>query len=759
MQSTVGKAPELEFDTPKLRKHRKIRSLKDRVARHAIAAGGVFVIVAVTLIFFYLLYEVMPLFKSASITHVTTYSRPGDTDAVTRLLAIEEQGEKAMRLTSSGKVTLFDARTGAVDQDSVLPIPAGAEVTAVAEGELGARAVVAGFSSGEVLMFRHDYKVTYPVGQQRVVTASIAYPNGDEPVRLAPEGVSLTSVALSDNEDLLLYLAVGGDGHLYGKLFEKEEDFISGDIVIEEAPLRLPATTGRVVAIALSPNARFLYLTLDTGSLEMYDMSQRQNPVLVDTIVTTDAGEHVTDMRFLLGGFALLVSTDQGRVKQFFPVRDVNNRYTLELIREFKTDSADVATLGMEERRKGFYTASSDGTIAIFNTTAHRKVVAEKIADHAVKKLAVAPRANFLLAETDDGKVHLWSVHNEHPDVSFAALWDKVWYEGYDEPNYTWQSSAANTDFEPKYSLMPLVYGTLKAAFYAMLLAVPLAICGAIYTAHFMAPAVRRKVKPTIELMEALPTVILGFLAGLFFAPYMEEHLPGVFIVLLVVPVGVLVFAYAWANLPRDLRSLVPDGWDAVLLIPVILVLGWFSFAISGYVEVWFFDGDMRLWLTRDMGIDYSQRNSLVIGVAMGIAVIPCIFSITEDAIFSVPKHLTFGSLALGATPWQTMVRVILPTASPGIFSALMIGLGRAVGETMIVLMATGNTPIMDMNIFEGMRTLSANIAVEMPESEVGSSHFRILFLAGFVLFLFTFVVNTLAEFVRQRLRNKYSVI
>jgi phosphate transport system permease protein len=164
----------------------------------------------------------------------------------------------------------------------------------------------------------------------------------------------------------------------------------------------------------------------------------------------------------------------------------------------------------------------------------------------------------------------------------------------------------------------------------------------------------------------------------------------------------------------------------------------------------------MRQWVSRDLGINFDQRNALVVGIAMGFAVIPTIFSITEDAIFSVPKHLTQGSLALGATPWQTLTRVVIPTASPGIFSAVMIGMGRAVGETMIVLMATGNTPIMDMNIFEGMRTLAANIAVEMPESEVGGSHFRILFLAALVLFAFTFMVNTLAEVVRQRLRQKY---
>ncbi len=200
----------------------------------------------------------------------------------------------------------------------------------------------------------------------------------------------------------------------------------------------------------------------------------------------------------------------------------------------------------------------------------------------------------------------------------------------------------------------------------------------------------------------------------------------------------------------------MPDGWHAALLIPVVILLALMCVELSAPLEIWFFSGDMRTWLTNDMGISFDQRNSLVVGIAMGFAVIPTIFSITEDAIFSVPKHLSYGSLALGATPWQTLVGVVMPTASPGVFSALMIGMGRAVRETMIVLMATGNTPIMDANIFEGMRTLAANIAVEIGETEVDSSHYRVLFLAAFVLFLFTFVVNTGAEIVRQRLRKKY---
>jgi phosphate transport system permease protein len=290
-----------------------------------------------------------------------------------------------------------------------------------------------------------------------------------------------------------------------------------------------------------------------------------------------------------------------------------------------------------------------------------------------------------------------------------------------------------------------------------MMFAIPLAILGAIYTAYFMAPRMRRMVKPSIETMEALPTVILGFLAGLWFAPFVEDHLPGIFSLLIVLPIGVLLAAYGWHMLPGRIKHAIPDGWTAALLIPVVIVIGGLTIALSQPLELWLFDGNMRGWLTNEMGIDFDQRNALVVGFAMGFAVIPTIFSIAEDAIFSVPKHLTFGSLALGATPWQTLVRVVLLTASPGIFSAVMIGLGRAVGETMIVLMATGNTPVMDLSIFQGMRTLAANIAVEMPESEVDSTHYRVLFLAALVLFAMTFLFNTLAELVRQRLREKYS--
>jgi phosphate transport system permease protein len=151
----------------------------------------------------------------------------------------------------------------------------------------------------------------------------------------------------------------------------------------------------------------------------------------------------------------------------------------------------------------------------------------------------------------------------------------------------------------------------------------------------------------------------------------------------------------------------------------------------------------------------YVQRNALVVAVGMSFAIIPLIFTIADDALSSVPDHLRSASLGAGATPWQTAVRVIVPSAASGLFSAVMIGLGRAVGETMIVLMAAGNTPMMSWNLFNGFQTLSAAIATELPEAARGTAHYRVLFLAALTLFAVTFVVNSVAEIVRQRFRRR----
>ncbi len=741
----------LDFNTPALQRKRRIRALKDKLARWYVSIGGLAVLGAICLIFFYLAQVVAPMFQGAELEARDVQQPAWLADAgEPLLLAVEEQNKVAMRLGSDGAVRFFSVPTGDLLRTVELPLPAGSQIVSVGQDTPGNRRMVLGLSNGQVLVAEHNYKVSYPEGK-KTITPRLDYPFGEQPLNLDPQGRPIEHAGISLNGSTLM-VAGATNGALHALKIVSTENLMTGEKSLEEERMDLPQLSEPIKALRIDPRHMWLFAVSGRASVDVFDLRRKQ---LNGRYKLLGGKGEITTVASLLGGISLMVGDSNGSIGQWFMVRSNDGQPELKNVRNFQLADQPITQILPEERRKGFLALDSAGTLGIFHSTAHRELLTEQVAEGAAVA-AMSPRATRLLVESGD-QLQRFVIDNPHPEISWSALWGKVWYESYPEPDYVWQSTSATGDFEPKLSLSPLAFGTLKAAFYAMLLAAPLAICAALYTAYFMAPTLRRKVKPVIELMEALPTVILGFFAGLFLAPYLENHLPGIFSLLLLMPVAILFAGWFWSRLPENIRLSVPDGWEALLLIPVILVVGWGSLAISGYLENWFFGGDMRLWLSNDMGIPFDQRNALVIGIAMGFAVIPTIYSIAEDAVFSVPRSLTLGSLALGATPWQTLTRVVLLTASPGIFSALMIGMGRAVGETMIVLMATGNTPIMEANIFEGMRTLAANVAVEMPESEVGSTHYRVLFLAAMVLLMFTFVMNTLAELIRQRLRLKYA--
>jgi phosphate transport system permease protein len=255
--------------------------------------------------------------------------------------------------------------------------------------------------------------------------------------------------------------------------------------------------------------------------------------------------------------------------------------------------------------------------------------------------------------------------------------------------------------------------------------------------------------------MAALPSVVIGFVAGVLLSPMVEQNI----VTLLGLPVMVPLVGVSGMLLSTRLPFVALKNLAARMEFWVIafwLVVGiFFSIWLGPFIERAVFSGSFQGWLMDSTGASYDQRNSLVVGWAMGFAVIPIIFTICEDAFSAVPRNLVAASLACGASPWQTAFKVVMPAAGSGVFSAIMVGFGRAIGETMIVLMATGNTPIMDLSVFNGFRALSANIAVEMPEAPYGSTHYRVLFVAALLLFFMAFVVNTLAELVRIRLRKR----
>jgi phosphate transport system permease protein len=736
-------------------KLRSRRMLVDTLARWGINLGGSVAIVAIVLIFVYLLSVAVPLLRPPHMAQAAAYEAPAGEPV---LLNTDEYTETAVRLAADGQAQYLDPRSGKSLGGQRLALPEGVRITAHTLVNPAKNEYVLGLSDGSVLPIQIKYGLTYPDGK-RQVTPSVAYPLGETPLKLDAAGAPLPHFALRQAGDRALAVRPAAGGAAY-TLFERKRSRLDED----EAGALTASGEGLIPLeheadfLLISGDAETLFAAARDGRLTVVDVRNPGQPVVRQHERLTVAPDALTSLGFLLGDSSLLAGTQSGRISQWFGVRDPKGDGAQKLLREIRDFKADgpVLALTPESRRKGFMVLDGSGGFGVYYATSGQRLLEAKPFDRTARPvLAVTPRGDGALLE-NGGQLRLYKIENEHPETTLGTLWGKVWYEGYDQPEYLWQSSAATNDFEPKLSLTPLTFGTLKAAFYAMLLAAPLAILGAIYTAYFMSAPMRQTVKPAIEVMEALPTVILGFLAGLWLSPFVEHHLPGVFATLLALPLVTLITAYVWSRLPRAVRLRVPDGWESLILIPVLLLTGWLVMAASGPLEDLLFNGDMRVWLAQK-GIGFDQRNSIVVGIAMGVAVIPNIFTIAEDAIFSAPKHLTFGSLALGATPWQTLMRVILLTASPGIFSALMIGFGRAVGETMIVLMATGNTPVMDFSVFTGFRALSANIAVELPESEVDSTHYRVLFLAALVLFIFTFFFNTLAELVRQRLRRRYA--
>lgn len=739
-------------------KMNRSRAIKNKITTFSMAVGGISVILAIVLIFFYLAYVVYPLFLSAEMEKKTSYPLPAATQGKTLHLAAEEQNTIAVRFTDQAKAIFFNINNGDVVDNVDIAIPVKTSVSSFSTSHLAKGFMAFGLSNGKAVFSQHKYQTRY-LPEGKTIVPSLVYPLGENPIEMDDTGKhALSHIAVMHDEEKVTFVAYSDDNRLLLNQLVFEEELTSDieeEINYDSTLIEIP-NIQHVYKLLIDNSQSLLYVAHNNGEVSLIDINDLDDVQVLERKRVVPNGAEITNFTFLTGEISLLIGDNKGNISQWFPVKKETG-LTLSHIRDFDSQHSSISHIVTEQRRKGFAAIDDNGQLAIYHSTAHRTLIHEDISDSRLNFLAISPRANVFLTEDDKQQMQLWHVDNEHPEMSWGVMWDQIWYESYPEPSYTWQSSSSSNDFEPKFSLMPLAFGTLKAAFYAMLFAMPLAIMGAIYTAYFMAPKMRTYVKPTIEIMEALPTVILGFLAGLWLAPIIESHLPGVFSMLIILPSGVLIFAFAWKSLPKQIRQLVPDGWQAALLIPVLLFTGWLAMTLSLPMENLFFNGDMKIWLSETLGLDYDQRNSLVVGIAMGVAVIPTIFSITEDAIFSVPKNLTFGSLALGATPWQTLIYVVILTASPGIFSAVMIGMGRAVGETMIVLMATGNTPVMDFSVFQGMRTLAANVAVEMPESEVDSTHYRILFLAALVLFVFTFMFNTLAEIVRQRLRKKYS--
>ena len=714
----------------------------DRAAVFVITLGGLAVVVGVFGILLFIAAEAVPLFRASRLDRaqdVTWSSKIAEHPAGMRGIGVDEYRRSVFLIEPDARVAFYSLADGRLEREFPVPgLEPGTTVQASSRS-LAGNYLAAGTADGRVALMQATFTPRYENEKLSGLDVTVR-----------DRGLARVDAASRPIRDVS-YLEEDGRRHVAAIVGDDEVAFWrTDDAGVEHRGLARVTGGQRVTHVRVGRNGAVVAAT-DRGRLYHW-LFDEEAPTLTD--VSPVADEAITAVEFLIGGTSVVVGTASGQVTSWFRAAMPNGQEAMLRAHAFEPQGSAVLAFAPSPRDRSFAAAGADGSLVLRHQTSER-TLARVAGVGRPAALVIAPKADAVYGWRR-GALAALALDNPHPEISWRVLFGKVWYEGYAQPEYVWQSTGATDDFEAKLSLMPLVFGTIKGTLYAMLFAIPIAVAGALYTSQFVHPSVKAKVKPAVEIMAALPSVVIGFLAGLYLASVVEKNLVAVFVMLALMPIAGTAGVLVWRWLPPRLAHGLKAGTELLLILPLLVLAGWASLHLGPVFEGWLFSGDARSWLHAALGLTYDQRNCLVVGIAMGFAVIPIIFTISEDAFSSVPSNLTAASLALGASRWQTAVRVVLPTASPGVFSAVMVGFGRAVGETMIVLMATGNTPVMEWSIFNGIRTLAANIAVEIPEAPYGGTLYRTLFLAAALLFMMTFVVNTIAEVIRQRLRERY---
>ncbi|MFT4542061.1 MAG: phosphate transport system permease protein [Planctomycetota bacterium] len=852
--------------TRRIRKTRRSVIYVEHLARAAITAGGIGTIIAVGLIFVFLVWVVLPLFESPELQSDERIDVPALAEAPFHM-GTDDERLMAWILHRDGGLELIELGSG---RPITVLRPFGDAVPTAASFSAGTSDGVFGFADGTVRIGEIAFDTTFlkdgevaaelsrlHAGEQAIYEEGII-------LRTSMGQLSRTAVRVelqdplptSDSSPIamidhaitpagLSLLTLQENGALRVARVRSKRNLMSGKVTrsLKTAELEAARTDGkqtRPFGVKIGGLGQHAYVVGEDGQTQHWDLRKFDGPRLFEELdLVEKAGVRVTALAFATGRKTLLVGDSSGMVARWFPAQEEgsSNDPLLVYANPLLQGDSPARIIAASPRSRMVAVGFESGTVELLQATLRDRLLTLHC-DELALALIVSPKEDAILARTAT-KIAAWEIDTKYPSASLTALFTPVWYEGYQAPKHFWQSSSADDDFEPKLGLMPLVFGTIKATIYSMIFGAPLALLAAIYTSEFMAKRFRSTVKSTVELMASLPSVVLGFIAALVIAPFVQSAVPMILAAMLVIPATTLLGAHLWLLLPGHI-SVRWQGWQRFLAISMTLPVGFLITVMMGpTVERVFFAGDITAWLAgqtgsgwggwfflllplaslvtlllstmvlgpmlkarsrewdrkqsaraqgakfllglvltialaagialllQTTGLDprggvvgtYVQRNALIVGFVMGFAIVPIIYTLAEDSLSEVPTVLREGSLGAGATQWQTTVRIVVPFAMSGIFSAMMIGLGRAVGETMIVLMAAGNTPVMDWNIFNGFRTLSANIAVELPEAVAGSDHYRTLFLAALVLFAMTFLLNTLAELVRRHFRNRFKAL
>ena len=485
----------------------------DWLAGRFISFGGIGIIAAVMGIFFFVLSEAWPLFRSPEITAEKAHQVAGPF-----AIGLDPYYQTAYAVGPQG-VDLLRLDDGQIIGHERPAELTGRKVTAAQRMPNDVLAL--GTDDGHLLVAQIRFQLDYSSGQRQVVPQFAV----ERLVAVDPAGESLVQVAFREGDDgRSAAAAITASGRLVVQVAEQQQGLL-GSGERRERQYELTADLdGRATQVLLDGHIRQLLVGTDQGQVYEWRLEAvEQAPAFVGHIAVSEIA--VSALGYALGEVSLVVGDAAGHISTWFKIEE-NGQRSYRKIHTFAPDAAAVTHVAASARDKQFLTADAEGAIALHHLTSEHTAFQLR-GDSPATALVFAPKADGFLALGQDGGLRRFALDHPHPEISAAVLFAPIWYEGYGGPEYVWQSTGGTDEFEPKLSLVPLILGTAKGTFYALLFALPLAVLAAIYTAEFASPRVQGLVKPSVEVMASLPSVILGFLAGLWLAPLLESHLLG----------------------------------------------------------------------------------------------------------------------------------------------------------------------------------------------------------------------------------------
>ncbi len=572
---------------------------QDRIATRVISLGGLLVIASVIAILLLIVRVTIPLFQGAKSNIVFQFPVSAEAESILAL-GVDDYREVAYTLDSKGVFSFYTLSSGT----SFLTLQAGVDKkTGVKSIELHKNnQYTLLWDDNSTSLVTVSFRILFDQKGKRSITPELkvlaefpAETGSSAPlaavIRTTEDGQLTQTTLMNDNSFQVRRQIVTRD------LFDNEKKESFSFVVRAEI-------LGTITAFTVDEKGQTLYAGTSTGSLLRWDMSANEEAVRTDNVVATADKGAISSLALVFGDISIAVGDARGGLatwSQVWSGEGVDKVKKLRKVHSLTAHKDAVTSIVTSRRTKSIVSSGAGGLVHYDYMTSEKHLLD---LDQPLIRFAIADGDKSLIGLDSKKNLFVWNIDNPHPEVSLKTLFGKVWYESYDKPEFVWQSSAGNDDFEPKFSIMPLLFGTIKGTLYAMIFAIPLSIFGAVYTSQLTTYSFKKSIKPMIEIMASVPSVVIGFLIALWLGPLIEKSILALLLCVLLLPLvlGLMMTIMMPYYRTPALKNRCA-GYEFLLLVPVVLATIAFAVWFAPFVEKMLFSGNFLQWLYSDLGI------------------------------------------------------------------------------------------------------------------------------------------------------------